>query len=719
MSAAAVVAGGVMLATGVFPLEILRLIGYEAVFVVVPGVLAVRALCRRRHAVYTQLAIGWPVGYALELIAFVATALAGARALFLTYPVIVGGAALVVRRRRGPGSGDPSRTYAIGPAWGIAAVVAIAVMLLGLGVFAVNPLPRSVPSVSLNVDSVFDVAVAADALHHMPIGDPNVAGEQLRYYVFVFLHAAAVTQVTDVPLDVIFLRWLPIMAVLLLALEVAWLAGRASRASPWIPPAAVALTLLASELDVDRDVTSPFLGLFFTNMPLSPTFAFALSFFVAATGLIAGALARRVALDRGTCIVLGLLLAGAMGAKASTLAVLLGGLGLFLVARLVLDRVLDRCCLVILALTLTAFVAVYAALLSGSGDVGARLAPFAFLHNTILGDPPPSVKGGLASAAVTCLLLAPWLGALLLIGRVRGEARLVALWLGAVSVGATVPFLVLSLPGDAQAYFLMYGVPGSCVLSAWGVAAAWPGLRWRRSLLAGVATLSMALAAGALLHYHELRFTWGRYLMVYAALVAACLVVAAVTARRLASVLPLGVGLVVGITLLDAPLDVVPSWYDTERAGARRYLVDVSVGPRGIDRDRLRGFLWLREHSDPDDVLAVDVQSRFTEGDPRYFYAAAYAQRRTYLGGWAYSQKTHKLTAEGRADQAFADRRALNAAAFAGDRRALAILRDRHHVRFVVSDLRVGPRRPRLERLLPLVYANDGLRIYRLEPGAP
>jgi hypothetical protein len=224
------------------------------------------------------------------------------------------------------------------------------------------------------------VTLAPVALHHIPIGDPNVAGEKLRYHVFVFMHAAAIAQVTGVPLDLVFLRWLPIMAVLLLALEVAWLTGRASGGSPWIAPAAVALTLFASELDVDPDRAYPFLGLFFTNIPLSPTFAFGLPVFVAAAGMIVGILARRAPVERGAWVVLGLLLAGAMGAKATTLPVMLVGLGLFLFARLLLDRVLDRRAVAVLALTFVTFVAVYVALLSGTGNAGAKIGPFAFLH---------------------------------------------------------------------------------------------------------------------------------------------------------------------------------------------------------------------------------------------------------------------------------------------------------------------------------------------------
>jgi hypothetical protein len=134
----------------------------------------------------------------------------------------------------------------------------------------------------------------------------------------------------------------------------------------------------------------------------------------------------------------------------------------------------------------------------------------------------------LGSAAVLGGLLAPWLGAVLLIGRLKGDARLSALWLGALAVGSIVPFLIISQPGDAQAYFLVYGVPGARVLSAWGVAAAWPaGLAWRRCVVAGAVTLTIALVAAVWLHQHDAGFRDSEYLAIYAALVAAAAIAAA------------------------------------------------------------------------------------------------------------------------------------------------------------------------------------------------
>jgi hypothetical protein len=179
-------------------------------------------------------------------------------------------------------------------------------------------------------------------------------------------------------------------------------------------------------------------------------------------------------------------------------------------------------------------------------------------------------------------------------------------------------------------------------------------------------------------------------------------------------VLPLGVALVLGMTLLDAPLDVGPKWYVAERARTQHHLSDVGFGPRGIDRERLAGYRWLRDHSDPDDILAVDVQSLSTADDERYFYAAAFAQRRTFLGGSAYSYKALLRTVEGRPGMPFAARRALNSAALAGDPNALTTLYRRYGVRFVVVDLVVNGPRPVLDQRLPLAFANRGLRIYRL-----
>jgi hypothetical protein len=90
------------LMTGVRVDEIVRYVGYELGFVVVPGWLAYRALVPRPPDRLTELVFGWSLGYFLEILAFYVTALSGGRSAFYVYPVEVGVPALVIARRRRP-----------------------------------------------------------------------------------------------------------------------------------------------------------------------------------------------------------------------------------------------------------------------------------------------------------------------------------------------------------------------------------------------------------------------------------------------------------------------------------------------------------------------------------------------------------------------------------------------------------------------------------------
>jgi hypothetical protein len=93
------------LLSGVTSDEIVRFTGYEFVFVALPGVATLWALRGRPRGFLESVGLGMPLGYALEILAFSATAAAGVRGVFLVYPVVVVALAglLVWRRQRTAG----------------------------------------------------------------------------------------------------------------------------------------------------------------------------------------------------------------------------------------------------------------------------------------------------------------------------------------------------------------------------------------------------------------------------------------------------------------------------------------------------------------------------------------------------------------------------------------------------------------------------------------
>lgn len=92
----------IWIVSGVSAGDIAKFVGYEIGFVLPPGGALLWALRGRRHRLLVTIALGWPLGQTLEILAFSATAAIGARGLFMIYPVaVIGPCACVIWRRTG------------------------------------------------------------------------------------------------------------------------------------------------------------------------------------------------------------------------------------------------------------------------------------------------------------------------------------------------------------------------------------------------------------------------------------------------------------------------------------------------------------------------------------------------------------------------------------------------------------------------------------------
>ena len=432
------------------------------------------------------------------------------------------------------------------------------------------------------------------------------------------------------------------------------------RGSPWVVPGAVAVMFLANELDPDAERVSPFVGLLSQNVVLSPTFAFGLVFFTAATGLVLELMRGRERPPPGAWILLALLFAGAMGAKASALAVLLGGLALLFAGTLVLERRVDRTATTALAIGVGAFVVVYLLLFSGAGaTAGAELDPFAFRESTVLmGSFSASLISVVATAAVTAGLIAPWLGALLLARRLEPGEGVAVLWLGGLVLAAAAPFVVFSQTGLAQVYFLLYACPPAALLSAWGVSRAWPALRVSRRPFWCSRGWWFSRGGRGPVHSRPHAGHRGQH-------AGPVLVPTSCSSRlsprwrspwsgvsrrpwrwpspaslHLARGRPARRGLQLGRPAIE------------RRAGIRGRRGD---GPRGIDKPMLAGLRWLRDHSDEDDVVATSTAdvTRATRAPSMW---PPTAERRTFLGGSDYTSTAFRHKDEGAPGVPFAHR---------------------------------------------------------------
>ena len=314
--------------------EALLYLGYELCFVLVPGWLAYLALADRPGGALRQAAIGWALGYVLEILAFMLTAATGTRSLFVLYPLIAGALAglVILRRRTFPFAVEIGPEGARYLSLALGAVCLGAVGYIALAFFPGARLPGT-GSVDYFIDYPRWISMAADAKHHWPIMDPSVSGEPLPYHYFVNVHLAAASQVTGLGLPLIYFRLfiLPLTIVTVLLLVVA---GQSLVRSPTAGLVAAALAFFIGELRLDPSHTflahTPFFGIFFTFLFRSPSFLLGLVIFIPLITLVGERITGGSGKARlGEWLLVALFMVGASDAKVSILPLLIAALVVF------------------------------------------------------------------------------------------------------------------------------------------------------------------------------------------------------------------------------------------------------------------------------------------------------------------------------------------------------------------------------------------------------
>jgi hypothetical protein len=701
--AATLLAGAVAaLATGVDAWELVRYGLYLAGFVLVPGVAVYLALMPRPGDPVRVLALAWALGLALVLAAFALTAALGIRAALWLYPVVALGLAFRPALRHAGaiawGETPPPRAVAAGTS-----VIVLAFAYLALGPFAASPLPDGATSVEYAIDNVFDISLVAEAMHHWPMASASVAGEPLRYHVFAFLDMAATANVTGVEASTLVLRLFPLALTVLVVLLMVCLGRRLT--GVWaIGVLAAALLFLTGELDLSPRDELPFAGTFARSTWESPTFLFAMPFFLAAVLVVCDVLARRGRPARPEWIYLALMTAAATGAKVSAVPVLIGGLVLTAGWCLLRDRSQFRPLVKLTAALGAIFLAGYVALYTG-GSGALELRPWAFLEVTVPGQRSALVRDNFLIGALVSgpAIVAGWF-ALAGLAWMLWPPRLrqVELFLLALFAASLVPTLVISGTGASQLYFLLYGVPPAIVLAAAGLGRFWAARDLRPARFAAAAAGGLVVAGvGA-------AWAWGYgddavlpVLVVYAAVSAVVVAAALALAPGWRATVPVAVALLVAISLADRPIDIVAvNGTPTDRPEAR-----------GTTRALTDGLRWVREETDEDALLAVNVHHRDAAGsDSRYFYYSALAERRVFLESWNYTPQG----ADEDVAQPYADRLAINDGALLdGNPDDLEELR-RLGVDYVLIDRLHGDGSPALDDAARRVFSNDALVVYRL-----
>ncbi len=673
----------------------LLFVGYLGGFVILPGWLAYAALTGSARFDLRSIAVGWALGYVLEIGAFALTASAHVRGAFAFEPLVVAVAAAPRLRRllreqllfgeRAPAWG-----------WGVTAMAAIALVATAEGFYSLAALPTRVAHAIFPEDVVFPLALAAEALHHWPMQTPDLAGTPLYYHYFVNLDMAAVTQVTGISLPLVVLRLAPLPMVALVALLLAAL-GRAVSSRAAVAVLAPALVLFVTLFDpVSTAPHWPVLDLVGSaivyQLYTSPPFLLGAVLLLAVAVEVVGMLERGTAPPRLRWLLLVLLLAGCPGAKAPVLPIVTGAFVLGMLYARRFDRARVRVAATGAALAFALWIAAYVVIYGGNAHTTSVWPLWSARHE--FGDitdyhGPLPLRAGLYLLAGTVAILQAT--SVLLPGLVArfwrrrptaGEAWLLA---GFV-VGVATCYLTRAF-GNDQFFFLFFGYLLAGPLAAAGYVGLWDGLRRRIRLTVPRPVLAL-----------------------------------------------FGTALVLAVLAADTPWRS-PHRIEQTRAGA------ATLPPAGspeayseVSAGLYRGLAWLRDHTPTDAVFAVDnLYSDPADTVPRACYYTAFTERPAMLScEYGVTPPTSRLfppssiyppLALALADPSahpFAERFRLDRAIFQrADSAALRTAASRYGVRYLLVDLtHHGTQREvtRLERVSRLVFDDGALAVLEVRP---
>lgn len=677
---------------------------YVASGVTLPGTLLWRRL-RGSGVLVEDLACGTAVGYVVELLVYCLCRYAGTPQLTPLWAVAVVAVCLTVPSWRGCW-----RSAAVRPplwwSWALSGCVAAVFGWSCLAYFRAAGI--GTPGYEhTDFDMLFHLALIGEFKHHVPPAVPWLKGEPLYYHWFVYAEQAATSWTTGIEPQLLLYRLSPLPVLAATVVLIAALTRRLT--GSWGSGlVAVGVTYLALAPDPygfsmlryfsvygfgvveDGSLLRP-------TMWISPTQTFG-TLIALALALVLVDLLVAAYPGRALWGLFLLLVVGVMGAKATYLPLFLCGLVLVALVR---RRALVAGGAVLVALLFAQFV------LYGGASQGMTVRPLRTLR--VLGvtrtaDLLPLTGGStvrLAAVAVVCLVCwaTVWSGAagLLARGRWREPPYLLLLGIGLAGLGGVVVFWH---PGLSQFFFLESARPMLGVLAACGIAAV-PRKPPPRVIAlavacgAGVVWL-VRLVDGPTVPHRSLPLLWPY----------AVLVLVAVFLVRAPRILVLA--LLAGYCL-PSTVDVVLAQALTQPSAYAQSVAAIGGVPAGAKE----AGRWLRDHSDPDDLVATNVHCVPDPGAPcpgKHFSVAAYSERRVLLEGWAYTVTDTEKAAETGLDPSaipFWDPALLTANddAFSHPSPAtIGALRQRYHVKWLFADYHYGTPSPALASFTKLRY---------------
>lgn len=726
--------------TGVSLVDVLAFSAYAALCLVLPGTLLWRLVAGDRPRPFvSDVVFGTCLAYAVELFWYLGVRAAGAPILVLAWPVLVVGVSLLPRwRSRLWRPADVHRMQA-GWSWALAAMVGFGCAFMARNIWSLIPLSRDGLR-SGNQDLAYHLSLVAELRHHVPAASPVVDGEPLYYHWFLHAEMAASSWATGIE-PVVLLQRLSLAPMIVLTLMGTALLAARLTSSATLGLLAPALLLAGGLASMVSGSWGEQYDLWLNGrMYISPTITFSQLVLIPVLAVGLRLLRADLPVPRRLWATAAVLLAALSASKATVLPFVIAGfLGVVLIGALF--RRLERRALALFALSAVAFL-VARVLVYGSESRGVRWDPLV-LYET------QAVEAGLvegsqqAGLGLAILMLATFLvqqlsfaaGMVGLVGRELWRDPRAQFLVGAVAAGVVASF-TLSANASAQQHFIRSTPVLLAVGSVWGLSALLPREQPRRLvpvlaatalLAAGAATVVQALTERGLIGLEAQRSPWGLVQphLLAATAVLTLVAVAVVVARlrpqwrgltvAVAVVACLGLGVPsIGGLVVDAVRDPVPAQPTDFSTQAPM------IGTGGIEAAR-----WLRDNSDPDDLVATNRHCReFSSAgrcDNRMFWLAAYSERGILVEGWSYQVRTAaRVLSIGIRSCClpFWDPALLrtNNTAFLGDPGAVETLRDTYGVRWMVLDRRSPYRIDPLLELAEVRYRGGVYVVLELPP---
>lgn len=611
--------------------------GYFALYVALPGTVALYFVNRGPISIAQLFALAIPTGFALEIFTFLACSALEIKAAYEWVPMLWAAAAIAIRRSRGQWLVRVRiSAHHAGVFFALCLACLATAMMAASQMFSESPLAGGLPTRAIFHDWVYLVSRAAVIKNNWPLDDPSLAGTPLQYHYFMMVHAAAVSWTTGIELTAVMLRllYVPLGAVLVMQ---ACLLGRAVSRSVWGGVMAAFLTVVVSELSFAGSYGDPmFLGLFVRWLFVSPTFFFGV-IFCGALLIAVWRCSRVERCDARHYIWLLLLGTAGTGAKGTVLPVLVGALGLWTLWRWIRERRLPVRPIVLGACLSVAFLVVYIPTMSAWRTGDAALRPFhVFQLSSFWKDHlpawqqwaaswlPASLALPLASAACAVVIFVGTCGVRLLAipyllwcDREKRDEMLVA-WIGAFFIASAGMGMVMELNSHGELYLLLMMRPPMAVLTtAFFVAMGRHAAGWWRQAdgpVAGSSAMSLLPAP------------WLRRLLAGA-----------------------------GLVLLVGALGVQTSlWWTRNSNGLREFLrTPADLKPDDYMGELQEALLWVRNHTEPNAVLVANTCTPENMKKDHWgaldrtltgvhFYYSAISERRMWFEGPSYILDTTK-----------------------------------------------------------------------------